>query len=548
MKIFFQSLNTDLSTIFYLKLMDNTTKLTNLRINVLAYNPPLAALELKLRSLLSAELYAAAWVDPKPATLINVFDHLRTLRYILNDYVPRPVSESPPKPGEVRYQWQEGTLLFTDLAGFTPLLEANAAYGRSGAEALWNLLHAYFASMIDIISKSGGDLLEFTGDAMLVKFLATKDGNDTATALRAGLRMQRAMANFSQIETPRGVLSLGMRVGIHSGKYIAADIGTPMRMAHVLLGHSVQQAKQAEGAGTVGRVCLTETASSVLADQFRFEPSKPGYLLAVDDLTDAQLGEYDIMPTRRRMPSSVLLDRSVSGLAAEIEEAVKRVESLASYIPRPILTLLVENANKRQIPPDFLIPTVMFVNLIGLPESVDLATPEEAVNLVTTFSRVFSMVDAAVTARGGVLPNVTAHLEGSDILIYFGVPEAHTNDPYRAASAALAIRDIISELTPPIVGGKQVTVFSQIGLAMGPVFAAEVGESRGRREFNVVGDTVNTAARLMTKAAKNQILISEKVFSAIAPHFDCEDLGAISLKGKAAPMSVFALQKLKVNS
>ena len=480
--------------------------------------------------------------------MMDVFDHLRTLRYILNDYVPRPVSDSPPKPGEVRYQWQQGTLLFTDLAGFTPLLEANAAYGRSGAESLLSVLNDYFATIIDIISKPGGNLLEFTGDAMLVQFLAGKDGNDTARALRAGLRMQRAMVQFSQIETTRGVLSLGMRVGIHCGKYISADIGTPMRMAHVLLGHSVQQAKQAEGAGTVGRVCLTETASSSLGEQFRFEPQKPGYLLAIDDLTDAQLGEYDIMPTRRRMPSSVLLDRSISGLAAEIEEAVKRVEPLASYIPRPILTLLVENANTRQIPPDFLRPTVMFVNLIGLPESVDEATPEEAVNLVTSFSSVFAMVDAAVTSRGGVLPKLTAHLDGSDMLIYFGVPEAHTDEAVRAASAALAIRDIIAQLTPPIVGGKQVTVFSQIGITLGPVFASEVGETRGRREFNVVGDTVNTAARLMTKARQNQILISETVFDAIAPYFECEDLGTFSLKGKAAPTPIFALQKLKVNS
>ncbi|OCR02074.1 guanylate cyclase [Oscillatoriales cyanobacterium USR001] len=526
--------------------MENQTKLINSQVKVLAYNPPLAAIELRLRSLLSSDLYAAAWVNPTPATLMDVFEHLRTLRYILNDYVPRSVCESPPKPGEVRYQWQKGTLMFTDLAGFTPLLEANAVYGRSGAETLLSVLNNYFASMIDIISKSGGDLLEFTGDAMLVQFLATKDGNDTARALRAGLRMQRAMNQFNQIETSRGVLSLRMRVGIHSGKYIIADIGTPLRMAHILLGNAVQQAKQAEGAGVVGRVCLTETASAYLAKEFRFESGKGDHLLVIDDLTDEQLGEYDIMPTRRRMPSSVLLDRSVSALASEIEEAVKRVEPLASYVPRRILNLLVENAGSRQIPPDFPRPTVMFVNLIGLPESVDKALPEEEVDLVTSFSRVFAIVNAAVIARGGVLQKVTAHLDGSDMLIYFGVPEAHTNDTFRAASAAIAIRDIITNFIPPVVGGKQVTVFCQIGVTVGAVFAAEVGEPRGRREFNVLGDTVNTAARLMSKAAPNQILISEAVFTEIDSQFHCQDLGAISLKGKAAPTPIFTLQEPKV--
>jgi adenylate cyclase len=514
-------------------------------INTLTYNPPLAAIELRLRELLSAEMYAAAWVDPSPATLAGVFDRLRTLRYILHDYVPRSVADSPPNPGEVRYQWQQGTLLFTDLAGFTRLLEANAVEGRKGAETLLSTIDNYFASMIAIVSKSGGDLLEFTGDALLVQFLAGKHEADTARAVRAGLRMQRAMAQFANIETARGVLSLKMRVGIHCGRYISADIGTPQRMAHVLLGHAVQQAKQAEGSGTVGRVCLTETAASGLREQFRFEPGKPGYLLVQDDLTDAQLGEYDISLKGRRLPSSIVLDRTVAGLGREIEESVKRVEPLASYIPKPILSLLVENADKRQIPPDFPKPTVMFVNLIGLPESVDKATPDEEASIVLSCSRVFALIDAVVSAKGGVLQKLTAHLDGSDMLIYFGVPDVHADDTCRAAAAAIAIREIIGGIPPLTIRGEEVKVFCQIGLSLGPVFAAEVGEPRGRREFNVLGDTVNTAARLMTKAGENEILMTERVFESIESNFFCEALGAVSLKGKSALTPIFALHAAK---
>ena len=517
-----------------------------MEINTLTYNPPLAAIELRLRALLSAELYANAWVDSSPATLMAVFEHLRTLRYILHDYLPRPVSESPPNPGEVRYKWQTGTLLFTDLAGFTSLLEANAAQGRKGAETLLGVINDYFASMIEIVSKSGGDLLEFTGDALLVQFLAGKHEEDTARAVRAGLRMQRAMAKFANIETARGVLSLRMRVGIHCGRYISADIGTPLRMVHVLLGDSVQQAKQAEGSGTVGRVCLTETASSSLGQQFCFEPGKPGYVLVADDFTDDRLGEYDITLTRRRMPSSVLLDRSVSGLVSEIGEAVKRVEPLASYIPQTILRLLVENADRRKIPPDFPEPTVMFVNLIGLPKLVEKATPTEEANLVLGCSRVFALIEAVVSAKGGVLQKVTAHLDGSDMLIYFGVPDVHTDDPSRAASAAIAIRDLIAGLPAIAIGGQNVKVTCQIGLSLGPVFAAEVGEPRGRREFNILGDTVNTAARLMTEAGENEILIGQRVFESIGLNFDCEALGAVSLKGKSALTPVFTLHGSKI--
>jgi hypothetical protein len=74
---------------------------------------PLAPIEPRLRALLPADLYATAWVDPSPANLMRVVEHLRTLQRILYDYVPRQVAETLPNPGEVRYTWQEGTLMFT---------------------------------------------------------------------------------------------------------------------------------------------------------------------------------------------------------------------------------------------------------------------------------------------------------------------------------------------------------------------------------------------------------------------------------------------------
>lgn len=490
--------------------------------------------------MLPADLYAEAWVDPSPTTLERVFEHLRTLQRILHDYSSRHISDNPPRPGEVRFSWQRGSLMFTDMAGFTRLMEANAAFGRAGAQNLLKVLNAYFAEMLEIISKSGGDLLEFTGDALLVLFPADEKRNDTLQAVKAGLRMQRAMAHFAEIETPQGPLHLGMRVGIHSGRFLRANIGTPRRMEHVLLGSAVQQAKLTESNGTAGRVNLSERAFERVPNEFRFEDGKPTYQLVVDDLSNEQLGEYEIIP-RRRMASSVLFERSVEGMMNEIHGALKSIEPLASFLPQPILSLLVESAGDRHIPPDFAEATILFVNFIGLPELVDRALPGEELKVVNGFSRAFAHINAAVEARGGLLKKVTYHLSGSDIVIYFGIPTAHTNDPARAALTALAIREIIMNIKPPTVGGVTPEIRCQIGISMGPCFAAEIGEPRGRREFNVLGDTVNTAARLMDRATKNQIFISSRVHQAISADFVCKELEAVSLKGKSQPVPIYEL-------
>jgi class 3 adenylate cyclase len=474
--------------------------------------------------------------------MIDVHKHLRTLQRILHDYTSRQIDAAKLRPGEVKTEWQYGTMMFTDLAGFTKLMEANASKGREGAENLTRQLTRYFSAMISTISKSGGELVEFTGDALLVVFPKTDRNDDTLRAVRAALRMQRAMKDFAEIQTPSGIVNLKMRIGIHSGRFLTADIGTPRRMEHVLLGKDVQQAKLTESRGRNERVNLSERAYEQVKDLFRFEPGEePGYYFVVDDLDEDQLGEYEITPMRRRMASSVVLERDKNSILKQIVTLLDAIEPIASFIPDPVLSLLIESAADRRIPPDFPSPTIMFVNFIGLPESADRALPGEERKLALNFSRAFSLINAAVEARGGVLKKVTYHLSGSDIVIYFGVPNAHTNDEMRAASAAVAIRDIVQNLKAPTIGNIQPEIYCQIGINTGPTFVAEIGEPRGRREYNVLGDTVNTTARLMNFAKKNQIIVSEKIRKAIESKYECQPLGEISLKGKSQPMPLFEL-------
>jgi class 3 adenylate cyclase len=511
---------------------------------------PLTTIESRLRYLLPAEMYAAMWGNPSVDIMIEVHKHLRTLQRILHDYTSRQIDVRALTPGDVKTAWQYGTMMFTDLAGFTKLMEANAAQGQAGAENLLRQLTRYFSTMISIISKSGGELVEFTGDALLAVFPRTDRGDDALRAVRAGLRMQRAMNDFAEIRTPAGIVNLRMRIGVHSGRFLTADIGTPRRMEHVLLGGDVQQAKLTESKGQNGRVNLSQKAHELVAGHFRFEEGESGYHLVVDDLTDDQLGEYEITPLKRRMASNIVIERDKNIVLQQIISLLNDVEPIASFIPAPVLSLLVESAADRRIPPDFPQPTIMFVNFIGLPESADRALPGEERKLALSFSRAFSLINAAVESRGGVLKKVTYHLSGSDIVIYFGVPTAHTNDELRAASAAVAIREIIQSLSekPPTIGNFQPEIYCQIGINTGPAFVAEVGEPRGRREYNVLGDTVNTTARLMNRAQKNQIVISEGVMKAVESKYECTPLGEVVLKGKSAPMPLYELTKQKPKS
>ncbi|MEM9538649.1 MAG: adenylate/guanylate cyclase domain-containing protein [Cyanobacteria bacterium P01_E01_bin.42] len=516
----------------------------------------LAQLEPKLHFLLPSRFYSALGNDsPDADTLMGIFEHLRTLHASLKDYLPLQIATNPPEAGKIRYAWHQGTLLFTDLAGFTPLMEANMGDRSLGAEILLSILQRYFEAIIEIIGKSGGDLLEFTGDAVLVEFSRDRAQTDLPRAIRAGLRMQRAMEEFENIETPRGCLSLKMRVGIHSGKFLAADIGTPLRMMRVLLGKDVQIAKQTEGAGRVGRVCLSAAATMRARSQFRLEAGRHPRHLVIDDLSDETLGEYDLAIKQRRRMRALLFDRGIEGITQEIENLLQQIEPLARYVPEPVLALLVENTERRSIPPAFLVPTVMFVNLLGLSDAADRLRDSEAEDFVTGCSHLFSRIDAIVTDAGGVMRNPTYHLDSSDIVIYFGVLDARSDCSLRAIRAACQIRELIVNFQPFSVNRQTVRIACQIGISLGRVFAAEIGASRGRREFNILSDTVNIASRLMSRAIINQILFDEPVYQALLSlasssieSFQYQFLGNVSLKGKAKLTRIYTVLEKEARS
>lgn len=501
----------------------------------------LEMLEPRLRSLLPAELYAPVWLQPDAEGLERVFVHLRTLLRILYDQMPSHVAEDPPPTATTRHEWQSGTLMFTDLAGFTPFIEANATSGRAGIELVHAVLNRYLSSMIDIFGHAGGNLLEFTGDALLVRFASDDRGDDTRRAINAGLRMQRAMDAFRGIETPTGTATFGMRVGIHVGEFLAADVGTPRRRDHVLFGEAVRQTKNAEGAGEVGRVCLTEAARLRAGERFRVEPGNDGHVLVVDDLTDDELGYYDLNPQARRPRNPMLLDRSVPALIEEIGNSLDLVEPLATYMPRPLLETMVETAQDRRIPMEMSEPVVMFVKIEGVDTDLEHTTDEAVHTRVQAFSSLFARIDAAAAARGGMLRRVTYQATGSDMLVCFGVLNSHTDDPRRAASMALLVPGIVEDVLSEVGDRLDTSVSFRIGIANGPVFAGEMGVQLGRREFNLVGDPVNVAARLAAKAVPGSILVTSTFAAHLGDSFALTSRGAISLKGKSDASEVFEL-------
>lgn len=161
----------------------------------------------------------------------------------------------------VRADEREMTVLFSDIAGFTPLSE------KLAPGALIELLNAYFDEMCPIIRSHGGDIDKFIGDAILAVFDDVR-GRAPAPerAVRAALAMQAAMDPFNEGRDP----GLRMRIGINTGPLVRGDLGSRVaRRDYTVIGDTVNRANRYESRCPVGGVMISQSTRDALGDLVR---------------------------------------------------------------------------------------------------------------------------------------------------------------------------------------------------------------------------------------------------------------------------------------
>jgi class 3 adenylate cyclase/tetratricopeptide (TPR) repeat protein len=507
----------------------------------------LAALRPRLRIYLPSDLAARLDGDVTPQVLAKVVSTLHSLHHNLGTYLPRSLVLSNPKPGVPRGQFAEGTVLFADVTGFTPLAERLRALGEEGAERLNQMINDLFTALLDPLSRSRGELLIFAGDAVQALFPAMDDAEDAVWAVRAGLRMTRAIAPFDTGPTP-----LSMSVGLARGRFFAAQTGTARRMEYLVTGGPIQRAMEAEEKAVPGQVSMAPGMEALLADQFRHIPIADGHHAVIDDLGD-DLGNFELsgLPARRRYRGRVVLDRDPAALMEAIATTLYNIETLAPFFPSNVLRRIVAHQRERLFPGEHRLVAVMFVNLRGFEALIEALGPKELPQLTAWVNRYFVEAQETLAGCGGLVTHVDPYAKGFTLLCPFGAPLADEETPHRATAAALRLNEKLRSLNRDLQAAlrdqvpdqaEELQLTHHIGITYGPIYTGQVGWQE-RREYVVVGDDVNLSARLMSKSQPDQILISGWVHDRVRQAFECRPLEPMKLKGKAKPVTVYAVER-----
>ncbi|MBV8958888.1 MAG: adenylate/guanylate cyclase domain-containing protein [Actinobacteria bacterium] len=211
-------------------------------------------------------------------------------------------------------------------------------------------------------------------------------------------------------------------------------------------------------------------------------------------------------------------NRMVEGLA----ERERIREALGIYLDPDIAERVVNEGTRLE--GEEVEVTVMFVDVRNF---TTFAEGRPAQQVVATLNRLFSAIVPIVHREGGRVDKFV----GDGLLAVFGAPRKLADHADRALAAAVAIADAVhGELE---IG---------IGLNSGRVVAGNVGGS-GRLEFSVIGDVVNTAARVegVTRSTGDVILLAEATKELLRqPWPALIERDEFSLKGKATPVALYA--------
>ncbi|WP_353411985.1 adenylate/guanylate cyclase domain-containing protein [Arenicella sp. 4NH20-0111] len=392
-------------------------------------------------------------------------------------------------------------VLFADVSGFTNLMEKlMGQYGRGqaiGAEHLSMLLSDYFDHLIEVVKDHQGDVIKFAGDAMLILFPCTNGKLGLKRAVSCGVAMQKVAKDVSAKILKQHRVSLSLKVAVSSGNIVGLVLGGVLgRWEYAVLSNAISDV------GRLGDVALPDDVL-ISADCISQINS--------DELHSEQraIGVYNVTHT----PDWELkTNQQPFTLTPDIESKVR------CFVPAAVASRIAAGQTDAALLGELRRVSVLFINLPQF--KVDISI-ELAQQIVTTIQQV-------CYGQRGSLDKISCDDKGVSIIAGFGIPPMSAeDDPLRAVKAAMNTNKLLKKM------GLDVS----IGVASGPVYCGTLGE-KYRCEYTLMGDGVNTAARLMS-LADGGVLCDSVTAEACSDEVQFDKGRSVNLKGKDLSVDIY---------
>jgi class 3 adenylate cyclase len=175
--------------------------------------------------------------------------------------------------------------------------------------------------------------------------------------------------------------------------------------------------------------------------------------------------------------------------------------------------------------------SVLFADLAGFTSFSENRAPTEVIGMLNEF---WAAVVPAIDAAGGVIELFA----GDGVMAVFNAAGDQPDHARRAARAGLAV----IRASQPVSASRPGWPTFRVGVNTGRAVVGNVGVA-GRHSFASIGDTTNTAARLMAAGEPGQIVISGATLAGLGVEVNATALGPIRVKGKRLPVDAWLLHE-----
>ncbi|OQX52701.1 MAG: hypothetical protein B5M53_07955 [Candidatus Cloacimonas sp. 4484_209] len=406
------------------------------------------------------------------------------------------------------YEIFPATLFYGDISGFTSMSEKLSKLGREGSEEMMRIINHFFNPLINIIFRWNGDIYRFGGDAIMAVF---PDNAKTAQGETNAFIAARETIDFvkkhSYIETKQGHFRIRMHIGLASGNVFFKELNTDFFIGGKLT-HTLTKLVDKAKAGEI--VLNTRTKNKLTGKFIKLQKGVWKWAGRGKKIPQVREKVKPAYPPKRIKQS---LDMLNPFLSVWIRERINA---------KP--TFNQKDGEHRKV-------TCCFMHFEGINYEKD------SKKAATILSRFYEILKQTAERYDGYINKIDVTSKSERAIVIFGIPAALEDDEKRAALFSYEM------LRNNFLKSKKINL--SIGLNSGFVFSGPVG-SNLRREYTVIGDAVNLAARIASVAKHNEILISESVFNKIYGSFSYEPLPPQKFKGKEKKIKVYRLLEKKV--
>jgi adenylate cyclase len=175
--------------------------------------------------------------------------------------------------------------------------------------------------------------------------------------------------------------------------------------------------------------------------------------------------------------------------------------------------------------------SVFFSDIRGFTAMSEKRSAQQVVDMLNEY---FELMVEVIFKYQGTLDKFV----GDEIMALFGAPVSVEDHAYRAVKVAVEQMQALEEWNLVRVAEGDDPIQIGIGINTGEVVAGYLGSSKAL-EYTVIGDVVNTASRLCSRAEAGEIVISKNTYELVKDYFNVEELPPAQVKGKALPLEIY---------